>query len=205
MIIDLTPVRDRTGPARLLDMVEGRSKQVFKTWLSKRDETWRKAVDVVAMDGFTGFKTAAIEELNDVTVVMDPFHVVRLAGQSLELASTSLTGRLRTRSCRCSTPFTPAFTPTSWPRLQPTPSPAIGLRTVKSRPCTALTPAAAGTIDALPADSGATDARLPVGKMLLSPPTIRSAPDARVPDGEAGTRTREFRARQIEVALMMTR
>jgi transposase len=86
VIIDLTPVRDRTGPARLLDMVEGRSKQVFKTWLSERDETWRNAVDVVAMDGFTGFKTAATEELNDdVTVVMDPFHVVRLAGQSLEL------------------------------------------------------------------------------------------------------------------------
>jgi len=38
------------------------------------------------MDGFTGFKTAAVEELKDnVTVVMDPFHVVRLAGQSLEL------------------------------------------------------------------------------------------------------------------------
>ena len=86
VIIDLTPVRDRTGPARLLDMVEGRSKQVFKTWLSERDETWRNAVDVVAMDGFTGFKTAATEELNDdVTVVMDPFHVVRLAGQGLEL------------------------------------------------------------------------------------------------------------------------
>src|SRR6478609_5422448 len=36
VIIDLTPVRDRRGPARLLDMVEGRSKQVFKTWLSER-------------------------------------------------------------------------------------------------------------------------------------------------------------------------
>ena len=85
VIIDLTPVRDRTGPARLLDMVEGRSKQVFKTWLSERDETWRSAVEVVAMDGFTGFKTAAVEELNDdVTVVMDPFHVVRLGGHGLE-------------------------------------------------------------------------------------------------------------------------
>ena len=87
VIIDLTPVRDRTGPARLLDMVEGRSKQVFKTWLSERDETWRAAVEVVAMDGFAGFKTAAVQELKeDVTVVMDPFHVVRLAGQSLELS-----------------------------------------------------------------------------------------------------------------------
>ena len=34
VIIDLTPVRDGTGPARLLDMVEGRSKQAFKTWLA---------------------------------------------------------------------------------------------------------------------------------------------------------------------------
>ncbi len=85
VIIDLTPVRDRTGPARLLDMVEGRSKQVFKTWLSERDETCRNAIEVVAMDGFTGFKTAAVEELTgDVTVVMDRFHVVRLAGDCLE-------------------------------------------------------------------------------------------------------------------------
>ena len=51
------------GPARLLDMVEGRSKQAFKTWLAEREESWRQAVEVVAMDGFTGFKTATSEEL----------------------------------------------------------------------------------------------------------------------------------------------
>ena len=32
VVIDLTPIRDGTGPARLLDMVEGRSKAAFKTW-----------------------------------------------------------------------------------------------------------------------------------------------------------------------------
>jgi hypothetical protein len=37
VIIDLTPIRDGTGPARLLDMVQGRSKQVFKAWLGERD------------------------------------------------------------------------------------------------------------------------------------------------------------------------
>jgi transposase len=84
VIIDLTPVRDGTGPARLLDMVEGRSKQVFKTWLAEREEAWREAVEVVAMDGFTGFKTATNEELPDVVTVMDPFHVTRLAGEALE-------------------------------------------------------------------------------------------------------------------------
>ena len=84
VIIDLTPVRDGTGPARLLDMVEGRSKRAFKTWLADRPRSWRDAVEVVAMDGFTGFKTATTEEVPDAVAVMDPFHVVRLAGNALD-------------------------------------------------------------------------------------------------------------------------
>ena len=84
VIIDLTPVRDRTGPARLLDMVQGRSKQVFQQWLTERPQAWRDAVEVVAMDGFTGFKTATTEELPDAVTVMDPFHVVHLAGDALD-------------------------------------------------------------------------------------------------------------------------
>ena len=84
VIIDLTGPRTGMGPARLLDMVEGRSKSVFKTWLAERDQAWRDAVEVVAMDGFTGFKTAASEELPDAVAVMDPFHVVRLAGDALD-------------------------------------------------------------------------------------------------------------------------
>ncbi|UER53246.1 ISL3 family transposase [Kineosporiaceae bacterium SCSIO 59966] len=84
VIIDLTPVREGTGPARLLDMVAGRSKQAFKAWLDARPQHWRRGVEVVAMDGFTGFKTATAEELPDAVAVMDPFHVVRLAGDALE-------------------------------------------------------------------------------------------------------------------------
>ena len=84
VIIDLTPVRDGTGPARLLDMVEGRSKAAFKAWLAARPQAWRTGVQVVAMDGFTGFKTATTEELPDAVAVMDPFHVVRLAGDALD-------------------------------------------------------------------------------------------------------------------------
>jgi transposase len=84
VIIDLTPIRAGSGPARLLDMVEGRSKQVFKQWLSQREQSWRDGVEVVAMDGFTGFKTATAEELPDAVAVMDPFHVIRLAGDALD-------------------------------------------------------------------------------------------------------------------------
>jgi len=84
VIIDLTPVRDGTGPARLLDMVPGRSKQAFATWLAARPAVFRDGLEVVAMDGFTGFKTATTEQLPEAVAVMDPFHVARLAGDALD-------------------------------------------------------------------------------------------------------------------------
>ena len=84
VIIDLTPVRDQLGPARLLDMVEGRSKAVFKTWLDTQTPEFRAGIEVVAMDGFTGFKTAAAETVPEAVAVMDPFHVVALAGDALD-------------------------------------------------------------------------------------------------------------------------
>lgn len=84
VMIDLTPVRHRSGPARLVDVVPGRSKKVLKTWLSQRDQEWRGRVEVVAMDGFTGFKSAAGEELPQARAVMDPFHVVSLAASKLD-------------------------------------------------------------------------------------------------------------------------
>ena len=34
VIVDLTPVRDHTGPARLLDVVQGRSTRVLSSWLA---------------------------------------------------------------------------------------------------------------------------------------------------------------------------
>ncbi len=37
------------------------------------------------MDGFGGYKTAATEQLPEATTVMDPFHVVALAGAKLDL------------------------------------------------------------------------------------------------------------------------
>jgi transposase len=84
VIIDLSPVRDGTGPARLIDMVEGRSKQVFKTWLDAQSTAFRDGIEVVAMDGFTGFKTAAADVVPDAVAVMDPFHVAALAGDALD-------------------------------------------------------------------------------------------------------------------------
>ena len=84
VIIDLTPTRTRTGPSRLLAVVEGRSKQAFKSWLEAQTKAFRDRVEIVAMDGFTGYKTAAVETIDTVTTVMDPFHVVALVGDKLD-------------------------------------------------------------------------------------------------------------------------
>src|SRR5690625_1270119 len=53
VIVDLTPVIDGTGPARLLGMVAGRSAAALTDWLQARDPNFRRRIQVVAMDGFT--------------------------------------------------------------------------------------------------------------------------------------------------------
>ena len=85
LIIDLTPVHDQTGPARLLDLVEGRSATALARWLAAQPTDFARTVEVIAMDGFAGYKTAAAEVIPDAVTVMDPFHVVALAGTKLDL------------------------------------------------------------------------------------------------------------------------
>jgi transposase len=85
VIIDLTPVLAGTGRARLLDMVAGRSAAALTTWLAAQSPQFRAQVEVVAMDGFGGYKTAATDQLPEATTVLDPFHVVALAGTKLDL------------------------------------------------------------------------------------------------------------------------
>jgi transposase len=86
VIIDLTAVLAGTGPGRLLDMVEGQ-------------------VEVVAMVGFTGFKTATAEELPDAVAVMDPFHVARLAGDALDQCRRRIQQNLHGHRRRTSDPL----------------------------------------------------------------------------------------------------
>jgi transposase len=85
VIVDLTPVLDGTGRARLLDLVPGRSAAAFKTWLADQTPSFRNQVEIVAMDGFSGYKSAAADQLPEAIPVMDPFHVVALAGDKLDL------------------------------------------------------------------------------------------------------------------------
>jgi hypothetical protein len=92
-------------------MVEGRSKQLFKTWLCEREETCGTAGEVVAMDGFAGFTTAALEELAEGVTWSWTRFSRRPAGQGLELcrrriqlATTGRRGRSTTRCIRLAAP-----------------------------------------------------------------------------------------------------
>jgi transposase len=85
LIIDLTPTYDQSGPARLLDLVPGRSAAALADWLAAQPADFAAGIEVVAMDGFAGYKTAATEVVPDAVTVMDPFHVVALAGAKLDL------------------------------------------------------------------------------------------------------------------------
>src|SRR5687767_1294070 len=73
-VADLTPGR----PARLLDVVEGRSGTVLADWLADRDDDWKAAVATASLDPFRGYATALSIQLPDAVRVLDPFHVVKL-------------------------------------------------------------------------------------------------------------------------------
>ena len=87
VITGLTAVVAGSGPARLPDMVPGRSTAPMKSWLDARSQGFRNQVRIVAMDGFGGDKNAATTALPDAVTVMDSFHVVALAAHMLDLRS----------------------------------------------------------------------------------------------------------------------
>ena len=83
VLVDLTPAVDGTGPARLLDMIPGRSAKVLTDWLDDRDQAFRDRIKIVTMDGFAGYHSAAAKAVPAARTVMDPFHVVHLAADKL--------------------------------------------------------------------------------------------------------------------------
>ena len=94
VIVDMTDHHDKDGnvirPARLLDVVPGRSADALRTWLNNHSERFGDQVKIISMDGSQGYATPAGEVIPNATQVMDPFHVVRLAGDKLTKCRTRL-------------------------------------------------------------------------------------------------------------------
>ena len=81
IVVDLTPVRNKTGSASLLDVLEGCSKQAFKQWLQSRPKPWCDQIESIAMDGYSGFKSAAEEVIPKAQTVLDPLSCRTLGKQ----------------------------------------------------------------------------------------------------------------------------
>lgn len=79
----VTVLVDDTGPARLLDIVPGRSAAVLSTWLNEREPGFRDRAEVLTMDGFAGYATATKQALPQTQAMMGPCHVVHLAADKL--------------------------------------------------------------------------------------------------------------------------
>jgi transposase len=81
-IADLTPGR----PARLLDVVTGRSGVVLAAWLGERDNEWKAQIATASLDPFRGYATALNQQLPQAVRVLDPFHVTKLGLTALDRA-----------------------------------------------------------------------------------------------------------------------
>jgi len=67
----------------LLDVAVGRSGKVVTDWLEAQPLAWRTFVRVAAIDAFWGYATG-IASCLDAELVLDRFHVVRLANQAVD-------------------------------------------------------------------------------------------------------------------------
>lgn len=69
---------------RLLDIVAGRSATVVEGWLADRPEAWLAGVHTVAIDPHRGYANGVATKLAHATLVVDPFHAVRLANVAID-------------------------------------------------------------------------------------------------------------------------
>jgi transposase len=69
---------------RLLDIVAGRSARVVEDWLSRRPDAWLGGIGTVTIDPHRGYANGVATKLAHATLVVDPFHVVRLANLAID-------------------------------------------------------------------------------------------------------------------------
>jgi len=91
---------DLSGGQGLLGQVEGRNAQVVCDWLAARSQAWRDAVRFVAIDMCTIFKSTVCSALPHAQLVVDHFHLVQLANQTLTEVRRRVTVQVRGRRGR---------------------------------------------------------------------------------------------------------
>lgn len=70
-------------PDRPAGLVPGRSGAAVEAWLALQTQGWKAGVEVVALDPSAPFAAAIRRQLPHATIVVDHFHLVRLANQAV--------------------------------------------------------------------------------------------------------------------------
>lgn len=74
------------GSGQILDVFEGRDARDLRAWMATMPAGWLSMIDVVSVDPHEGYRSAVCaptSPLRDTTIVVDPFHIVRLANQAV--------------------------------------------------------------------------------------------------------------------------
>ena len=69
---------------RLLDVVQGRSRDVLADWLDERGPDWCAQITLATLDPAAGYRAALVEHLPNATLVVDHFHAVKLANAAID-------------------------------------------------------------------------------------------------------------------------
>ncbi len=87
----VTGVVDVTN-GQILDVFEGRDAIHLRRWMAEMPASWLAHIEVVSLDPFEGYRNAVTKAdprtdrrspLAEATLVVDPFHIVRLGNEAL--------------------------------------------------------------------------------------------------------------------------
>jgi transposase len=78
-----TNFTDASGTGRLLGQVAGRTGKAVTGWLDDRGQEWKDRVSCVAIDPCAVYRSAVERALPHAVIVVDHFHLVRLANQAV--------------------------------------------------------------------------------------------------------------------------
>jgi transposase len=69
---------------RLLDVVQGRSRDVLADWLTDRGPAWCDQITLATLDPAAGYRAALVEHLANAMLVVDHFHAIKLANTAID-------------------------------------------------------------------------------------------------------------------------
>jgi transposase len=91
---------DPTAGRAILGLTPGRSSASVCSWLDAREQQWRDAIEVVAIDPCAAYAHAVRKALPAATIVVDNFHLHRLANEMLTKVRRRVTWDNRDRRGR---------------------------------------------------------------------------------------------------------